>query len=233
MLSRLFSSLYTDLWAVFLPDLCLLCADNLSSNEKYLCEDCWISLPVFPERSGQPFRSLRGVLDRLWIGWEYDYRLRQIIHFFKYHARPELGKLLINEWLKTFQHHQEMEEVDFIIPVPIHSARRRHRGFNQSEILATHLAERFGLQPFKGSIIRKINTPSQTTLDRRERWKSVEGAFAIADKNALYGGNVLIVDDLATSGATLHSQASLLKQCGAAAVSAAVLTSPAAEGQVM
>ncbi len=232
-LTSLLGLVFHDCISLFLPNLCMLCDTPLDGKEKYICHKCWMTLPIFPDRSGVPLRPLRGVLDRLWIGWEYDQRLRRIIHLFKYHSRPEFAELLIREWLKTVPRPVEIMNVDFIVPVPIHPARRRFRGFNQSERLASNLAVHFNLQIKSEYVKRIINTPSQTTLGRGERWRSVEQAFAVPDADVFQGKNVLIVDDLVTSGATLHALVTLLSGCGTAAVSAAVLTAPSPEGQVI
>lgn len=215
-----------ELTGIFLPDLCLLCDAPLEDQEPYVCTPCWISLPLFPDRTAQPFRSLRGLLDRLWIGWEYDGRVRRIVHLFKYESRPELARLLANEWLKAIAHPDDLRDFDLLLPVPIHRARRRWRGFNQSERLAIHLSQVLNLPVAVEEAVRIVNTPSQTLLDRDERWRSVAEAFRILQPETFRDKRILMVDDLATSGATLHALARRLHDCGAARVAAAVLTSP-------
>ncbi len=219
-------ALIRDLVGLFLPELCVLCSSPLQKANLYVCPECWRRLPVFPDRTTAPLRSLRGVLDRLWIGWVYDDRIRKLVHQFKYDCRPEFGELLVQEWLKVIPHREELYQTQIILPVPVHSARRRCRGFNQSERLACSLAEKFETEIAVDGAVRMINTRSQTHLNREERWQSVSRAFRITDESLVRGRRVLIVDDLATTGATLHALASLLRRCRAASVSAAVLTSP-------
>jgi ComF family protein len=219
-------SLIRDLAGLFLPELCVLCSGSLQQGDFYVCPACWTRLPVFPDRTASPLKSLRGVLDRLWIGWVFDERMRRLVHLFKYDCRPEFGALLIREWLKVIPHREELYQTQIILPVPVHRARLRWRGFNQSERLAHSLAEKIETEMASDEAIRIINTRSQTHLNRAERWRSVSEAFRITDESLFRGRRVLIVDDLATSGATLHALASLLRRCHAASVSAAVLTSP-------
>jgi ComF family protein len=211
---------------LFLPNLCVLCDGELPRSEIYVCEGCWSTLPPFPDRTMQPLRPLRGVLDRLWIGWEYDTRVRRIVHLLKYSARPELSQKLIDEWLKVITRGEDLKEMDLLVPVPIHPARRRERGFNQSERLARRLGSVLDLPVADQDAVRVINTPSQTLLDREERWRSVAQAFALPEPAAVRNRKILIVDDLATSGATLHALATLLLKREAASVSGAVMTSP-------
>lgn len=218
---------------LLLPDLCMLCNAPINEKGGYLCDQCWNGLPIFPDRTGQPLRPLRGVLNRLWIGWVYDDNLRRIVHFFKYHSRPEMADLLIRKWIMAISRPDEALDVDLLVPVPIHPARRRQRGFNQSERLADSIARHYNLPVEHEITVRIINTPSQTTLDRGQRWASVEGAFSVKNPGAIEGKRVLIVDDLATSGATLHSLGRTLQECKAGTISAAVLCSPDPEGQAI
>jgi competence protein ComFC len=230
MTPSLIHHLFTGLLDLALPNLCLLCEKHLQEGERYVCAGCWRRLVVFPDRSASPFRSLRGSLDTLWIGWDYDERMKRIVHHFKYRARPDFAELLIREWLACIPHTEKLREADLLLPVPIHSARRRWRGYNQSELLADQLGQALNLPVAESQVLRVVNTPSQTLLDRGQRWRSVAQAFQATAEARFQNQCVVIVDDLATSGATLHALASLLREQGAASVSAAVLTSPALEG---
>jgi ComF family protein len=224
-------SICRDVLGLFLPNLCLLCDKPLSRSNLYVCPSCWRSLTVFPDRTTQPLRPLRGILDRLWIGWSYDDDMRRIVGLFKYDSRPELAGLLVREWLLGIPHREELSGMDLLLPVPIHPARKRWRGFNQSERLALELGRALNLPVIGEEALRIVNTPSQTELDREERWQSVRDAFRLQDSAVFLGKNVLLVDDLATSGATLKALGSLLKDSGAASVSAAVMTSPLIDRQ--
>jgi len=198
----------------------------LEGGAAYVCRGCWGKLTPFPERTTTPLRPLRGVLDHLWIGWEYEARVRRIVHLMKFEGRPELSRKLIEEWLRVIVHPEGLQDFDILLPVPIHPARRRERGFNQSELLARELGKILGLPVAERDALRIINTPSQTLLDRKERWHSVAEAFQLRRPEFFPRRRVLLVDDLATSGATLHALAALLRRGDAAAIGGAVLTSP-------
>ncbi|MCX6641597.1 MAG: ComF family protein [bacterium] len=220
-------SIWNDLTGIFLPDLCLICQIELSGFGEYLCPACWRKLPIFPDRGAEPLRPLRGVLKHLWIGWDYDDNMKRVIHLFKYHQRPELADVLVREWLETTPKAALLQDAQLLLPVPIHAARRRWRGFNQSERLADALSRRLNVPVADEGAVRIVNTPSQTRLSRGERWGNLAQAFQIKHPEIVAGRRTILVDDLATSGATLHILAQLLLQNGAAEVSAAVLTSPA------
>ncbi|MFH1862954.1 MAG: phosphoribosyltransferase family protein [bacterium] len=231
-LCRNLLSSWEHLFSLFLPHTCLVCTAPIERQDGYICPNCWKSLPLYPDRSRQPFRTLRGVLDHLWIGWNYDHNLSRIVHFFKYQQRPELAEALVEHWLKVVSQADELNQFDVLLPVPIHPARKRWRGFNQSELLALSLSRRLNIPMSPDHVIRIINTPSQTKLTREERWRNVAKAFHLHEPQYFLDQRVLIVDDLATSGATLHALGALTRNCGAAAVSAAVITSSAVDEQV-
>lgn len=106
---------------------------------------------------------------------------------------------------------------DYIIPVPIHTARLRKRGFNQALEISRYLCRKTGSVLLSDACARSRDTPSQTQLPWRERQKNVRGAF-VCQQN-LAGKQVAIVDDVMTSGATLNELSKVLKRQGAAAIS--------------
>ncbi len=107
---------------------------------------------------------------------------------------------------------------DVLVPVPLHKARLRERGYNQSELLSKELGRLTGFEVSVGSLIRRRNTPSQArTASVIERQKNIAGAFE-ALGNSLAGKKVVLIDDVATSGATLDECAGVLKDAGAVSV---------------
>lgn len=147
--------------------------------------------------------------------------LREAIHALKYGgvravAAP-LGELLAECWW------QQPFAAHFIVPVPLHRARQRQRGYNQSLLLARELAVRIGLPLREGMLWRVRNTRSQTTLTRPERQVNVRGAFHCPD-TTLAGAHILLVDDVYTTGATLEACATALLEAGVGRVYALTLT---------
>lgn len=151
----------------------------------------------------------------------YQPPLREAIHALKYGgvravAAP-LGVLLAECWRRQpFAAH-------LIVPVPLHKARQRQRGYNQSLLLARELAGHIGLPLQEGMLLRTRNTRSQTTLTRQERQVNVRGAFHCPDRT-LTGAHILLVDDVYTTGATLEACATALLEAGVGRVYALTLT---------
>jgi competence protein ComFC len=155
------------------------------------------------------------------FGW-YDGALREVIHCLKYDGfRPLAGTLAAH--LGSAIARLEQKEFDLILPVPLHRKRERRRGFNQSALLAQHLAKRTGLPFGRKDCVRVRDTRPQTGLRAAERRKNVSGAFEVPDEKSVEDRRVLLIDDVLTTGATANACASALVAAGAAGVWVATL----------
>lgn len=144
--------------------------------------------------------------------------LRQAIHCFKYEdlhclAAP-LGRLMAQGWLTLAGNHPDF---DFIVPVPLHRARLRERGYNQSALLARELGTHLGIPVAEDLLSRTRATVPQVGLSAGERRANVRGAFQCL-KGALDRRKVLLVDDVYTTGSTLESACGALRESGAVSV---------------
>jgi ComF family protein len=144
-----------------------------------------------------------------------DNPIRPAIHFLKYRNHKAVASILATILAETYQRGQLMLEV--IIPVPLHAARHRQRGYNQSELLARALGTLLGLSVDTKTLQRTRHTHSQMTLGVHERHQNVVDAFACSN-SSLSGRKVLLIDDVCTTGSTLDACASALKKSGAVAV---------------
>ena len=149
----------------------------------------------------------------------YEGIVREIISLFKYQGQRKLGDFLAPYLLKPLS---ELGKPDFITPLPLHPVKRRKRGFSQTELLACSLSKLTGL-PVKAPLIRVRNTKPQVNLAVEERKSNVRGAFALRGKEEIKGKNILLVDDVMTTGYTLSEAARLLKRSGASSVYALVV----------
>ncbi|NLK67977.1 MAG: ComF family protein [Clostridiaceae bacterium] len=112
---------------------------------------------------------------------------------------------------------------DIIIPTPLHRTRKRERGYNQSELLASRLAFYLKIPMLKNVLVKKVNTAPQSTLGRGERLKNLIGAFQVNNSNLIEGNRILLVDDITTTGSTLEKCAEVLLNAGAAHIDAYVI----------
>ena len=141
--------------------------------------------------------------------------LRHAIHRFKYERLAGLaapfGDLLADFWLAHDL------QANWIMPVPLHPARQRERGYNQSELLANHLAQRVGVPLVRSGLRRIRATAVQMELNAAQRKVNVAGAFECAERQ-VRGERVVIIDDVCTTGATLDACAAAVLKAGAASV---------------
>jgi ComF family protein len=184
-----------------------------------VCDHCWNAVVLHEA----PF-TLRAIARGRAIG-AYEGALREIVHAFKYDGRRSIAPRLSH--LMAAQGRDLLADADFVVPVPLHRQRQRQRGFNQADDLARGL----GL-PVMRRLRRTRRTRPQVELPKAARRANVNDAFAIAGSNGVFqaivrrqrrcldGAIVVVVDDVATTGATLEACARVLRRAGAAEVRA-------------
>ena len=146
--------------------------------------------------------------------------VREFVHRFKYDREYFLRHPLA-EWAAEALEDERIkaQPFDFLVPVPLHSARRRDREFNQAEAIAELLAKRTRV-PVYTALKRIRYTTTQTRLDRRERMENLRGAFHVRHPARVLSRHLLLVDDVFTTGSTVDECARVLRQAGAASVRA-------------
>jgi len=146
--------------------------------------------------------------------------LREAMHWLKYRGRTALaeplGGLLAAYWM------QHPMTADVVVPVPLHATRLRERGYNQAALLAREMARRVGLVVDELTLVRQRATAPQVELDAKQRKENVRDAFRCSD-DALTSKQVLLIDDVCTTGATLEACAVALLEGGARGVQALTL----------
>jgi competence protein ComFC len=221
MIGLLKRHIFEPLIDLFFPPLCVLCNKNLEDQQKIVCKPCLSKIPKY--NSINRYSFLIKKFDTLYILYEYDERVQLLIHLFKYNSFLTLSKYFAQESLNTYP---DIIRNDYtsLIPVPLHKAKLRERGYNQSEIFAKHLAGKLNTPVNDQYLIRKRYTLSQTHLNREEREKNVADAFYCAKK--LSGEKILLIDDVITTGSTVNACTEALKRAGADIVDVFVLANP-------
>lgn len=180
-----------------------------------LCECCRAACRVVSATDNQRLhRQLATTVLASTLGaYRFDGPMRSVIHALKYQRRRRMAPIL-GQMLAPFVLQQSIA-VDLIVPVPLHPARQRERGFNQAALLATELSQHLAL-PVGTSLVRVRHTAQQTGLDHRARQANVQDAFAW--RGAPPPPHVLLLDDVLTTGATLSAAAAALRTAGAVEV---------------
>jgi len=215
-----------------IPPKCLLCNVFFTpENSRYFCNNCYdgfsfIKKPIC-EKCGFSFQTKEGAdhlcgqcikskpfFDKARSIGKYDGTLRKAIHGFKYNEKSLLSEPLSQILAAVGKEILETENYDTIIPVPLHSKRLRQRGFNQAQVLAKKAGEIWGIRVDTRSLERKKWAPPQTLLTRKERHKNIKGTFYCRPER-IRDKNLLLIDDVYTSGSTVSECAKVLKKNGA------------------
>jgi ComF family protein len=223
--------------SLFYPPVCASCPANVTSGE-YLCPECEDKItrivPPFCEKCSEPFSGAitnpfdcancahrRLYFDAAVSAFRSRGIVRKIILDFKYKRQIHLRHLVASWLFAALEDHRlRRREFDLIVPVPLHPAKERDRGFNQAALLAGLLSERMSL-PMRPVLERIRHTTTQTAFDRAERMQNLHGAFRLRKNANVRQLRVLVIDDVLTTGSTLSACARVLRKAGAACIYAA------------
>ncbi|MFH1698768.1 MAG: ComF family protein [Candidatus Omnitrophota bacterium] len=214
------------------PKTCLSCKTRLIT-EALICPDCKnkikINIPPFCIRCGKHLenknlnknvcpacRKTPLYFDRAFSPCIYEGVIQKLIHQFKYGNKRSLSPVLaglMNEFIREYGIY--LDFIDWIIPIPLSSARMREREYNQSELLSRHIAQEIQKKVSQDILIRSRNTLTQTGLKHSQRRENVKGSFKVRDCKPIKGRNLLLIDDVLTTGATASEAAYTLKNAGA------------------
>jgi len=145
----------------------------------------------------------------------YEGILKSAIWRFKFKKRAALADPLGVLMVKYINHHLDMNEIDLVVPVPLHEKRMRERGFNQSELLSHVITKYYDVPTVSGVLFRVKETHPQFDLPPDQRRRNVRGAFELKGASLLKNRNILLVDDIYTTGSTVSECTYVLKSGGA------------------
>lgn len=218
------------LLSLLFPEVCRGCKSALSEGEKILCLDCRVNLPRtgFHHHSDNPVRQLfygriplRAATSLFYF--KKQTKVQNLIHCLKYKGQEELslqlGEMMGSELCSA----SLFNGTDLVVPVPLHEKRLKERGYNQSEGFANGIAQSLSTGFSNATLIRKKETKTQTRKGRDDRWNNVMDVFSVAEPECVYNKNVLLVDDVVTTGATLEACSNSLLEEGALSVSIATI----------
>lgn len=246
----MFTKIKNVLLDIFFPPLCFGCQKYLENRNKYVCGDCLRSIklnntlfcPVCQARLPENKRVCSHGPEKaekfpyiLGAATTYDSKIIQdLIWHYKYKSFEQLssplGEILINYLDSIIRNSSASWRIEIrnflIIPIPLHLFREKKRGFNQSELLAKIISKNFSLEFIDALTRVKNNPPQAKSKDRKDRQKNISEAFQIIDPERIKkieNKNIILIDDVYTSGSTMSEAAQVLKKNGAGKIIALVV----------
>ncbi len=183
------------------PPFCKKCSRPLKNHELSFCKICRHNPLHF---------------DHAWAASIYTDAMKRLLYLFKYGHKTALRHFfweLMNVFSETY--HLPLDAFDYCVPVPLHAARLRERGFNQSQLISQMLSETFCMPHLPHYLYRTRPTQNQARLSPKERWTNIRSAFRMKHSHIFHRKNILIIDDLYTTGATTSEIARIFKENGA------------------
>jgi ComF family protein len=227
---NLLRSYFDDFVGLFFPELCAACAKNLFKNEDVICTSCIYHFP-YTHHHKDPDNL---VARQLWGRFEFSAagsfayfrkgnKVQHLMHQLKYAGRPEAGQRMGELYGAELKRSEIWQIPDAIIPVPLHPAKQRKRGYNQSESIAVGLAGALNIPVITNNLYRSENTETQTRKNRYDRYENLKDAFRVRNPADLEDKHILLVDDVITTGATIEACALVLLELKDVRISIATL----------
>ena len=211
-LTKTFQTLWADFIALLYPRLCLACEKPLPHTEAFICLACQLNLPQtdFHKQGNNYFTDKFEGRVPIKAGAALFYftkmsKTQHLIHQIKYFDKREVATELGRFYGEKLAESPYFKNIDVIIPVPLHARKKILRGYNQAEVFADGLSASMHV-PIETQALEKIKmTESQTRKSNFERLKNTENVYKLTTPSVLKGKNILIVDDVMTTGATLEA----------------------------
>ena len=206
------ADIFKDFVTLIYPRYCLACQDGLIKGEDIICTRCIHDLPrtgYHLEKENPVFKRLYGRIPLChafaFLLFKKGGRVQHLLHEFKYNNHPEIGRVIGRVYGEELLEKGFNEQFDAVLPIPLHSAKEKRRGYNQSTEFAKGLSLALGVTGIYNAVVRKTVTETQTRKSKLKRWENVKEVFQVVDKPAIEGKRILLVDDVITTGATIEA----------------------------
>lgn len=225
------SKLYlNDFIGLFYPQFCVACESKLVTQEIVLCTLCLYQIPrtKFHLKKDNPVEQSfwgRVVIEQAtaYFNFQKESKYQGLLHQLKYQDREDIGIEMGRQFGSDLKRDGVFQDIDYLIPVPLHRKKERKRGYNQSEVIAKGMSDFIPGKLDTKILIRKSFTDTQTKKGRFDRWKNVKDVFACTNPQLLEGKHILLIDDVITTGATIEGCAIVLHNAANVKISVACL----------
>lgn len=179
---------------------CYFCMERDKYLESFICNDCRPFLDIVNKGM-----EIKGYTDEAYYVLTYNKFIRQIIRDYKFNEKAYLYKALGEIMVKSLKDLDLIDSIDVISFVPCHKSKMATRGYNQVELLANYIGEKVNRPVSKNNLIKTRKTLDQNKLNKYRRDKNLENAFKLLDKSEFKGKNILLIDDIVTTGSTIKN----------------------------
>jgi ComF family protein len=205
------------------PKICIHCRTNITSKESLLCDVCRSTLEFrsgdFCPQCGAILNSnkcemceeINYCFDKAFSAFSYTKVMKSLIYSIKYDDMKKVGEFLAFYLSEYWEKYVNILDIDYVIPVPLHKVKKRMRGYNQASIIGENFAKLLNFK-FDSSLIKRIYfTKTQTKLTKFQRAKNIKNAFKITKADKIKDKNILVIDDVFTTGSTVNEISEMLK----------------------
>ena len=214
-----FTDLLDHTLSLFYPKVCAACGTGLLRHETTVCLSCRHLLPKtgYETYLDNPLaRIFWGRVDFEAVAAIFFFskhgKIQHLIHELKYKRNQDAGLFLGEQMGLELKKAALFQQIDYLIPVPLHPKRQYQRGYNQSEVIARGMRQTMAVPVSTDVLYRNIATSTQTKKSRQARWDNGKDIFALKNPELLAGKHVLLLDDVITTGSTLEACGQVLKQ---------------------
>jgi Predicted amidophosphoribosyltransferases len=207
-----YKELKTSILHILFPHVCDGCGSDIIDEESSLCMKCIAEMPEtnFHLHANNPIEKIFwGRLPIISATAQYYFvkesLMQHLMHQLKYKGNKELGKQLGRLMGYDLQKTSRFKTVNYLVPLPLFPSKEKRRGYNQAAILCEGIAEVMNVEILRDVITRTQFTETQTRKGRIERWQNIEGKFELMRPEKIRDKNILLVDDVITTGATLEA----------------------------
>ncbi len=194
--------------AIF-PPVCAICGEL---NKEYLCEKCNNDLNKISNVTVDRY-SNRNFINHIYM-FRYKDLIREQLIEYKFNNKPYYYKTFAKILINNKKMYDILKTYDIIIPVPLNNIRKKQRGYNQTELIAKELVKNFENLEYMNILTKTKNTVPQSTLNKQQRQKNLENVYKLRENICINNKNILLFDDIYTTGTTANECAKILKTLG-------------------
>ena len=203
--------IWKNILSTFFPKYCISCHEILSQKEEFLCIEC----RHFLEKTHFHEQKINKITEKFWgtlplscasamFYYQKEGVVQQLIHELKYYGKEKIGQWLGKWYANELSKSVHFQEIDIVIPVPIHPKKLKIRGYNQVTLFAKEIALALNAELVEDVLVNKFNNSAQAQKNKEDRYKDSKDLFSIQNEEKIKGKNILLVDDVITTGATLE-----------------------------